>query len=151
MQFQITDPAILGGSQDEIATAIASAIADSQTAPAVPPILLMLIGVTPGGPIPAMNPSTGATPDPGPVAATMELSLLFLSREEAEDAIVSIDKNLQDGFSLMTNQPLTERFASWELSVAENDPVARVSIALKETFPSIWRKMLYARDLPFLA
>ncbi len=148
MPFQLTDPTVFLGSSDEVATAIASAIADSRT---VPPILLMLIGVTPGGPIPAMNPSTGATPDPGPVAATMELSLLFLSRGEAEDAIASIDKNLQDGFSLMTNQPLTERFASWELSVAENDPVARVSIALKETFPSIWRKMLYARDLPFLA
>lgn len=139
---------IIGATPDEIATAIV----EQQSQDQVPPILLALVGVTPGGPMPTLDfDNPDATPEPTPETATMELSLLMLTRDAAQQAIDVAGERLKTAVSVRTNRPFTEMFESWELSVAEDAPVARLSIALKDIFPKIWMDLLFSRDFPFLS
>jgi hypothetical protein len=132
---------------DDIAAAIATQMAQSQ----MPPIQLGLIGITPGGPMPAGDFSGEATPIPTPETARLELSLLMDSAEAARHAIDVVGERLKTAVSLRINRPFSIMFASWDLSVAPNAPVARISIELTDVMPKIWRDMLDSRDLSFLA
>jgi hypothetical protein len=141
-------PVNLGDSPEEIATAIAEQQAQDQ----MPPVLMAMIGITPGGPLPTLDVTDpDATPAPTPETATLEISLLMLTQEAAQQAIEIAGERLETAVSFQTNHPFTEIFASWDLSVAPDAPVARLSITLQNTLPNIWTKLLFARDLPFLS
>lgn len=139
---------IIGSTPDEIATAIS----EQQSQDQVPPILLALVGVTPGGPMPTLDlTNPDATPAPSPETATLELSLLMLTMDAAQQAIDIVGERLETAVSLRSNQPFTEIFASWELAVGEDAPVARLSFTLQNALPKIWMDLLFARDFPFLS
>jgi hypothetical protein len=143
-----TLPFGLGDTPEEIATAIA----EQQTQDQMPPLLLAMIGVTPGGPIPVRNvDDPDATPIPAPETATLEISLLTLSQDAAQQAIDIAGERLETAVSLQTGEPFTEIFASWELSVAADAPVARLSIILQNVLPNIWMNLLFSRDLSFIS
>jgi len=143
-----TLPIDINSTPDEIATAIA----EQQTQDQVPPILLAIVGITPGGPLPFLDPDNpDATPEPTPETATMELSLLMLTQEMAQQAIDIAGERLETAVSLRVDRPFKDLFASWELSVAEDAPVARLSFTLQDTSPNIWTDMLFNRDFPFLS
>ncbi|CAN5340154.1 hypothetical protein BH09CHL1_BH09CHL1_24120 [soil metagenome] len=129
----------------------ATAIAEQQSQGQVPPILLALIGVTPGGPLPTGDISEEATPIPTPETATLEISLLMPSAEAAQQAIDVVGERLPTAMSYRINQPLTVYFKSWELSVSEDAPIARISIELQNSMPKIWMDMLFSRDFTFLS
>jgi hypothetical protein len=131
--------------------AAATAIAEQQSHGQLPPILLALVGVTPGGPLPTGAVDEDATPIPTPETATLELSLLMPSADAAQQAIDIIEKRLPTAMSYRINQPLTVYFKSWELSVAEEAPVARISIELQNALPKLWMDMLFSRDFTFLS
>lgn len=131
--------------------AIASAIAGQLAAPQMPPVRVALIGVTGGGPYPSRETATGTgTPVPTPELARLEIALLTYSPEEAQQAIDVAGARLETGVSQRTGRPYHELFASWELSVAQDGPVARLSLELGEAWPNIWADLLYARDLGFI-
>ncbi|MGH2548083.1 MAG: hypothetical protein ACRDHN_01755 [Thermomicrobiales bacterium] len=144
--LQTIPPGFAGLSPDEAATAIA----DTQEQTPVPPILLALIGVTPGGPMPTSDSSGEATPIPTPETATLELSLLMASDEDAQNAIDLLDERLKTAISYRVRQPFTEWFTSWDLSVAEDAPIARLSIELQNCYPKIWMDLLFSSDFSFL-
>jgi hypothetical protein len=137
----------IGSSPESAATAIA----EQQSQGQIPPILLALIGVTPGGPMPTGDFSGEATPIPTPETARLELSLLMPSAEAAQQAIDIVGERLPTAISYRINQPLTVYFKSWDLSVAEDAPVARISIELQNSMPKLWMDMLFARDFTFLS
>jgi hypothetical protein len=131
--------------------AVASAIADQMAAPQMPPVRLALIGITGGGPYPTRETATGTgTPVPTPELARMEITLQTYSEDEARLAIDVAGERLETSSSQMNRRPFNEMFASWELSVAEGLPIARISLELGESWPKIWTDLLYARDLGFI-
>jgi hypothetical protein len=139
--------AMSGGDAGAVASAIASQIA----APQMPPVRLALVGVTGGGPYPSRETALGTgTPVPTPELARLEIALLTYSEDEARQAIEVAGQRLETAGSQMTGQPYNEMFASWDLSVAEDGPVARVSLELGEAWPRIWADLLYARDYGFI-
>lgn len=145
--LQLLPADMIGSAPDDIATAIAA----QQSQTPVPPILLALIGVTPGGPMPTNGITGEATPIPTPETATLEISLLMATSGSAQQAIDIIGERLPTAVSYRTNQPLTEWFKSWELSVAGDAPVARISIEIQNAYPKIWMDMLFSRDFSFLS
>jgi hypothetical protein len=141
------DPSIVLGANapEEAATAIAEQMARPQMAP----IMLALIGVTGGGPIPTPN-TPDATPIPTPETATMEIALLMPSAEAAADAVEIAQDRLATMDSFATRQPYQRFFSSWEGSVAQDAPVALLSLTLGEALPNIWYRLLFNRDLGFI-
>ncbi len=129
--------------------AIASAIADQMAAPQMPPVRIALIGITGGGPYPSAATSTG-TPVPTPETARVEISLLTYSADEAEQAIAVAGERLETMGSRHSHLSYRDFFASWELSVAANAPVARLSLELGDAWPRIWSDLLFDRDLGFI-
>jgi hypothetical protein len=131
--------------------AAASAIADQMAAPQMPPVRLALIGITGGGPYPSRETALGTgTPVPTPELARMEITLQTYSPEEARHAIDVAGERLETTASQRTGQPFNEIFASWERSVVEGEPIARISLELGESWPIIWTDLLYANDLGFI-
>lgn len=136
---------------DEDPDAIASAIADQMAAPQMPPVRIALIGITGGGPYPSRATSTDTgTPVPTPETARVEISLLTYSVEEAERAITVAGERLATMDSLRSHLSYRDFFASWDLSVAADAPVARLSLELGDSWPRIWSDLLFDRDLGFI-
>lgn len=132
-------------------SAAASAIASQMAVPQMPPVRLALIGVTGGGPYPTRETATGTgTAVPTPELARVEISLLTYSEAEAQQAIEVAGERLATTNSLRTGRPYSEIFASWELSVAEDAPVSRITLELGSVWPNVWADMIYARDLGFI-
>ncbi len=132
----------------EVADAMATEIAEFAK---MPPITLALLGVTPGGPL-SRPPSQADTPQPDIPRAQFEIALLLPTREAAETAVRVAEERLATQSSLRTQQPLTDYFSSWESRVLEDVPVAVLELTFApDVFPTNWYRMLFARDLPFLA
>ena len=141
------DPSIiLGANAPDVA---ATAIAEQMDGPQMAPILLALIGVTGGGPIPKPN-TPDATPIPTPETAPMEVALLMPSAEAATDAVAIAQDRLATMNSFATRQPYQTFFSSWEGSVADGAPVALLSLTLGDAMPNIWYRLLFNRDLGFI-
>lgn len=141
------DPSIILG--PNASEAAATAIAEQMTGPQMAPIVLALIGVTGGGPIPTAN-TPDATPIPTPDTATVEIALLMPSAEAAADAVAIAEDRLATMDSFATRQPYSRFFPSSEGSVADDAPVALLSLTLGEALPNIWYRMLFSRDLGFI-
>lgn len=126
---------------DAIATAAATEIAAANE---LPPVLMGLLGSTAGGPV---EGALAAVPDARAVAV-----LLLPDPTTASAAPPVIEERLATGVSAETEQSYTEIFAEWSVSVAAEEPVVVVDFALAEgTPPNILTRMLFARDLGFLA
>jgi hypothetical protein len=140
------DPSVLiGSSPDEAATAIA----EQMSGPQFPPILLGMIGITGGGPLPTPS-DPDATPIPTPETATMEIALLMPSSDAAADAIAIAEDRLETMNSFANDVPYRTYFSSWAGSVAPDAPVALLSLELGEAPTLIWTRLLFNRDLGFI-
>jgi len=132
-------------SADDVATAIAERLARSQ----FPPIMLGMIGITGGGPLPK-GTDPDATPIPTPETMTVEIALLMPSSDAAADAIAIAEDRLETMNSLATDVPYRTYLSSWEGSVAPDAPVALLSLEVGDAPTSIWTKLLYSRDFGFI-
>jgi hypothetical protein len=115
----------------------------------MPPILMALLGVTPGGPVP---PQFAGTPTPGLPAARDEFALLMPDEAAAKIAADVATKRLATGVSAVNGQPYAAMFDAWHASVPPGTPVMRLELDFApRTSPSVWIEMPAARDLLFLA
>jgi hypothetical protein len=126
---------------DAIATEIA---ATSE----MPPVVMLLIGSTAGGPLFGEDIETPAgVPDARAVAVA-----LFLTPEMAEAAVPVIEERLATGASAATAQPFSEFFPEHDVRAVPSAPVLVIDLTLgSETRPDILVNMLLNRDLNFLA
>lgn len=132
----------------EVADAMATQLAEFAK---MPPIVSVLLGVTPGGPL-SRPLSQEDTPQPDIAPAQFEIALLLSSQDAAATAAQVVEDRLATQFSMRTRQPLTDYFASWNSRVLEDRPVAVLEIDFApDVQPRIWVQMLFARDLVFLA
>jgi hypothetical protein len=128
--------------------AIATQIAESAK---MPPILLALLGVTPGGPLfrPA---SQSATPQPDIPPAQFEIAVLLPTHAAAETAAQVATERLKTGTSQATKRPLTDYFSSWDAHALPDSPVMVLELNFAPGVqPRIWVQMIDRRDLVFLA
>jgi len=141
------DPSIILGasSSDEVATAIA----EQMSGPQFPPIVLAMVGITGGGPLPTSG-EADATPIPTPETATMEVALLMPSGDAAAEAVAIAENRLETMSSFAANVPYRTYFPSWKASVASDAPVALLSLELGEAPAGIWSRLLFNRDLGFI-
>ena len=122
----------------------------SLTEPAMPPVASGLIGMTPGGP--TILPSGAEPPVLDLPPATLVLQLLMLSPGTADAAVETVDARLRTLSSTVSQQPYANLFASWELQSSDDGSVLTILLTLVEdTSIGIWSRMLFARDLLFLA
>jgi hypothetical protein len=134
-----------GADLDAVATAAAGEMA---AASEMPPVAMALLGATAGGPL-----GDGATPVAGdaPDARTVAV-LAMLDPASAEAAVPVVEGRLAGGASVSTDQPWTDYFAGWTVQAVPGTPLLRVELALAEgTAPNILTRMLFNRDLGFLA
>jgi hypothetical protein len=117
----------------------------------MPPIVMALLGVTPGGPL--FRPqSESATPQPDIPPAQFEIAVLLPTHDAAETAAQVATERLETGTSLATGQPLTAYFASWDAQVPPDSPVMVLELDFAPGVqPRIWVQMIFRRDLVFLA
>ncbi|MEA2532084.1 MAG: hypothetical protein QOG89_3728 [Thermomicrobiales bacterium] len=117
----------------------------------MPPILMALLGVTPGGPLSQPSSET-ATPQPDIPPAQFEIALLLPSHDAAVTAARVATERLATQRSLATSQPLTDYFASWDARVLPNRPVAVLELNFAPGIqPRLWVEVIFRRDMPFLA
>ena len=141
------DPSVILGSSP--ANAAATAIAEKMQEPQFPPILLGMIGITGGGPLP-MPSDPDATPIPTPETATMEIALLMPSSDAAADAIAIAEKRLETMDSFAAKVPYRSFFPSWK---DRSLPMRRwrcFRSNWEKRRHSIWTRLLFARDLGFI-
>lgn len=138
-------PDMLSTPISDLATSIASAIASADD---MPPVLSLLVGATPGGPLPVR---TEGTPVPMP-SGTVLFELLMAEDGAAARAKPVVEARLAAYTSVITRQPLSDRFASWDVRVDAARNILEIELTPNETTPlGIWLQMVYSRDLGFIA
>ncbi len=80
---------------------------------------LAAITITAGGPLPQLSDESLSTPMPDVPLAHDLIALVMDDRAAAEAAIPIVEARLKNGMSFATNQPYSDFFSDWELSVAE--------------------------------
>jgi hypothetical protein len=143
-------PALFG--PNDSGTPVADVVATQMAEAAkMPPIVMALLGVTPGGPL--FRPqSESATPQPDIPPAQFEIAVLLPTHDAAETAAQVATERLETGTSLATGQPLTAYFASWDAQVPPDSPVMVLELDFAPGVqPRIWVQMIFRRDLVFLA
>jgi hypothetical protein len=128
--------------------AVASQVAEYAR---MPPILMALLGVTPGGPL---SQSTGqdATPQPDIPPARFEIALLFPNQDAAQTAAQVATDRLGTARLASADRPLTDFFSSWQAQVLPDAPVLVLELDFAPGIqPAVWAQMLFRRDLVFLA
>ena len=126
---------------DAIATRVA---AESE----MPPVVLVLLGSTAGGPLFGDDIETPAgVPDAHAVAV-----LLMLNPEGAAAAVPVIEERLATGESMQTREPWSDFFPESTVAAVDGAPVVVVDLTLgPERLPVVLTQMLMNRDLGFLA
>lgn len=125
-------------------SAIATEIAQTSE---MPPVAMVLLGSTAGGPLFGQNVETPTgVPDAHAVAVA-----LMLTPEMAEMAVPVVEERLETGESAISEQPYSDLFTGFEVRAVPSTPVVVIDLSLGETSPNVLANMLYARDLGFLA
>jgi hypothetical protein len=152
----VTGAALQGATLLGLDTASGTAVADELATriaefSRMPPILMALLGVTPGGPL-AQPLSATATPNPDVPPAQFEIALLLPTQAAAETAAEVATERLATGVSYRTGRPLTDYFATWDARVLADPPIVVLELGFApDVQPRIWLQMIAGRDLPFLA
>jgi hypothetical protein len=139
--------ALIGG-DPSVAGAIERMV---ETEPAMPPIALAMLGLTPGGPL--LGRLTGdETPEPLPrelQALNLAYALMATPGTAAEAAAIALER-LDTGMSVRTTQPYATYFTEWEAEALAEDNVLRLQLTPAGHPRIIW-DMLLSRDMLFLA
>lgn len=134
------DPASLD--VDQMATRIAAPVAAG-----MPPITAALLGSSAGGPVGSLATSSLA---PADIPDAEAIAVVVTVNDGAAWTVAEvIDARLRD-----ESGPIawSEFFTSWSVHVVEEEPVARVELALApDRPPGILVQMLFNRELGFLA
>ena len=134
---------------DAMATEIA---AEAEERERMPPVALALLGVTPGGPLVRLGEATPERLPPDAPEASGVVVLLMAGPAAAREAAPVIEERLATGSTYSTRQPFAEFFSEWTVSAVPDEAVVVVELTLAEgTAPNILARMLYQRDLAFLA
>jgi hypothetical protein len=130
----------------EMATVVTASEAERQR---LPPISLVMLGMTAGGPLgdPTM---TSATP---PAAAAPDARVrgyaLFGSSAEAELAVPVIEERLRFGLSFRRRQPWSEIFPGWSVRAVPDQPIVVLDLG-GGAARDAWRALYFEGDLWFL-
>ena len=134
------DPSDLDG----LATRIAAPVAAAE---GMPPITAVLLGTSAGGPVGALRTSTLAI---DAIPAAKAIAVLVTVNDGAAWTVAEvIDARLGDDTGPIA---WAEMFAVWSVQVVEDEPVARVELALApDRPPGVLLQLLFNRELGFLA
>jgi hypothetical protein len=117
----------------------------------MPPISLVLLGITPGGPFDRPSAEVETT-EPGLLAARFEIALVLPTQADAETAARVAGNRLETWGSFYDFRPLSGYFASWTVGALPDQPVAVLELQFAPGVPpAIWSQLIERRDLPFLA
>jgi hypothetical protein len=118
--------------------------------PAMPPVSLAVIGMTPGGPAANFSEDDEVPFELPP--AKIVVRLLMTAPNSAANAASTIDSRLRTLNSAFTQQPYTDFFASWEIAPSDDGSTLSIDFTLAdETLAAIWIQLFFRRDLLFLA
>ena len=123
----------------------------------MPPVRLALFGVTLGGPVRPFLIGPDVTPvalAEGHPEARFRIVLLLGSAAAAEAAVGLIEYRLDTGRSLRVDRPLAEFFPASQrrVTAVPGTPIVTVDLGYGEEAPlALWRDMLLARDVGFVA
>jgi hypothetical protein len=114
----------------------------------MPAVAVGLIGATPGGPLPNTMSGTPVSLPP----AHIVIRLLFVTPDSAETAQSVVETRADQYVSLVTNEPFNHLFPEIEVTALTDENVLSIELT-PESEGSIgaWMRMLFARDLLFLA
>lgn len=114
----------------------------------MPPVVMVLVGVTAGGVVPGAN--GGLSPDT-PGARAVAVAVLE-TPEAAEAAVPVIEERLATGTSALSGSPLSRYVAASTVLAVAGAPVLTIDLTVSETAaPTILVQMLERRDLGLLA
>jgi hypothetical protein len=117
----------------------------------MPRISLALLGETAGGPL---STSLRGTPEPLPddtPTGRAFIALLMPGPAAAEDAVPVIEERLATGSTLSSRQPFAELFPDPTVTALPDEAIVLVDLPFGETQRGILLRLLYARDLGFIA
>lgn len=127
--------------------AAATEIAERST---LPPIAIVLLGTTAGGPL-SMDEAT-TTPGAEAPDARAVVIVAMLSPEDAQVAAPIIAERLVTQASVVTDEPFAEIFPEWTVEPVPGSPVVVIELVLREGIGrDILMRLLFTRDLGFLA
>ncbi|MGH2559076.1 MAG: hypothetical protein ACRDJH_08430 [Thermomicrobiales bacterium] len=115
----------------------------------IPPVRIVLFGVTPGGPIRPPERPPRPTPIPAGDPAIFVIRLLMADAAAAETAAETIPKRLQTLDSLVTEKPYSELVTLRRIEAMANPPVVMLDLDFVMP-PHSWFRFVGDRDLLFL-
>jgi hypothetical protein len=130
--------------------ALATALAEIDR---MPPVSLLVIGVTAGGPVGARGgPEATATPPPADQPwARVEIGALMLNDGAAQAAAEVVAERLATE-STNRGRPYAELFPRRSVRIAASAPVVLIELIPAGEVPAgIWLRLVFERDLRFLA
>jgi hypothetical protein len=121
----------------------------------MPPVELVLVGVTAGGPLPFERRNEQGTPIPfrdDTPPARLVLALLVADEATAAAAVPAIEAGLTTGQSQSVRAPYRDLFAAWTVEQVSGVPVVLVAITFRpDRSPALWERLYHGRDLGFVA
>lgn len=129
---------------DDLAATIEAAATEAATEQSLPPVVMALFGITPGGPF---WPNFLATPiplQPGQASARFVVGLLFGSETDAESAVPVLDERLATETRGPDGDAYAQIFPERTVAVSETEP-AVVEISLMfgpDVYPRVWVLLL---------
>lgn len=140
------NPVDVGSFVNSDATPDVNAMATEIATPnEMPPVLFAVLGTTAGG-----SPSSG-TPSSEVEPAGAVAVLLMQRSSDAETAVPVIEERLKSGESLVTRRPFLDIFADYDVEAIPGEAIVSIDLVLGDAPPNILIKMLYQRDLGFIA
>ncbi len=117
----------------------------------MPRVTLALLAETAGGPLPAPREGTPVPlPDDAPTGRGIVI-LLMPGPAAAENAVPVIEERLMTGTTLSNQQPFAELFPDPTVTALPDDAVVVVELPFGEAYRGILLRLLYSRDLGFVA
>jgi hypothetical protein len=120
----------------------------------MPPVIMALLGVTAGGPVPPPydEPASGDVALTEAPDAHFAIALLMPDAASAETAVRVATERLATGVSGVDGRPFSAFFADWQASVVPETSVAKLELTFAEgVSPGVWIQLFARRDLLFLA
>lgn len=153
----VVSVAVVGGSvfqgyeipidDSDMATAIARTTSSDDP---LPPLATGLVALTPGGPFKIRQDATPIAADTEP--ARILYRVLMVQPGSAEEATPIVTQRLEDGTSVVTREPFSAFYGSWDVRPLEEGDILAIDFTLApDRLPAIWIQPLYQRDLGFLA
>jgi hypothetical protein len=128
--------------------AIASQLAEADE---MPPVGLAILGTTAGGPLMSLGSATPEPLPPGTPAAQAVVALHMISPRAAEQSVPIIEQRLATGSAVSMDQPFAELFPEQSVEAVPGEPVVLVVLSLGDIPPNILLRLLFNRDLTFIA